>query len=183
MSRVGLGTVVLHLVGISVIAACGGPTEPEPASPDIMDLGVPEFALIDGLELRARLEVTQQSPATRVQIGVNATNRTDRAIEFRAGTPCFVTPRVYGRGVDEWIRYPGSSEVLLGLLLCPQVVFFVTVPPGETLTLTGGPEIALAEWIGTEFRPGPYVVTATVAGSWGGGSHEVELLGGEVDAR
>lgn len=178
---IGVATLALPLAGIGLAVGCSDPTEPE--SPAVMDLGVPEFAQIDGLELRARLDVTQTSSATRVQVSVRATNRTDRAIEFTAGTPCFVRPLVYARGADEWIRYPGSPEVLLGLFLCPQVVFFVTVPPGETLTPSSGPEFALADWVGMEYRPGTYVVTATVAGSWGGGSHEVELLAGQVDSR
>ncbi|MCY3599107.1 MAG: hypothetical protein OXN85_03915 [Gemmatimonadetes bacterium] len=178
---IGAGTLALHLAGIGLAAGCSEPMEPEPH--EAMDLGVPEFALIDGLELRAQLDVTQASPATRVQVSVSATNRTDRAIEFTAGTPCFVRPLVYAKGAGEWIRYPGSPEVLLGLFLCPQVVFFVTVPPGETLTLSSGPQFGLADWVGMEFRPGAYVVTATVSGSWGGGSHEVEILAGQVDSR
>ena len=80
---------------------------------------------------------------------------------------------MYGRGVDEWIRYPGSPEVLLGLFPCPQVVFSVAVPPRETLTLGGGPEFALADWVGMEFRPGTYAVTATASGSRGEGSHGI----------
>ena len=178
---IGVGRLALQVAAIGFAAGCGDPMEP--VSPDTMDLGVPEFAVIDGLELRARLDVTQASPTTRVRASVRATNRTDQAIEFMAGTPCFVRPLVYARGVDEWIQYAGSPEVLLGLFLCPQVVFFVTVPPGETLTISDGPDFGLADWVGMEYRPGTYVVTATVSGSWGGGTHEVELLAGQVDAR
>lgn len=147
-----------------------------------MDLDVPEFALIDGLELRARLNVTSLGPAAHIQVSVDATNQTNQPIEFTA-SGCFVRPLVYARGADAWIQYEGSPEVTIGLSLCPQVVFVITLPPGETLTLERVPPFPLAVWIGTEFRPGTYVVTATVAGSWAGGSHEVELLAGQVDAR
>ena len=179
---IGVGALATYLVGISLAAGCGGPVEPEPEPPDVMDLGVPEFALIDGLELRARLNVTPAGPAAHVQVSVEATNQTNQLIEF-AASGCFVRPLVYGRGADAWIRYEGSPEVTIGLFLCPLVVFVVTLPPGETVTLERVRPFPLAAWIGTEFRPDIYVVTATVAGRWGGGSHNVELLAGQVDAR
>ncbi|WP_420616706.1 hypothetical protein [Candidatus Palauibacter sp.] len=181
MRGIGMGPLATYLVGISLAAGCGGPVEPEP--PDVMDLDVPEFVLIDGLEVRARLDVTSAGPTPHVAVSVDARNRTNQAIEFTAGTPCFVRPVVYARGADAWIHYPGSPEVALGLFLCPQVVFLLTLPPGETLTLSRVPPFPLADWIGMEFRPDTYVVTATVAGRWAGGSHEVELLAGQVDAR
>ena len=144
---------------------------------------MPEFAVIGGLELRAGLGVTRQNPSTQIQVVVSAKNQTDQPIEFTAGNPCFVRPLVYERGAGEWIEYPGSPEAVIGLFLCPQVVVFVTVPPGETLTLPNHLVFVVADWIGTEFRPGTYVVTATVGGFWGGGWHEIELLAGDVDSR
>lgn len=179
MRRIRAGRLAMLLVGISLAAGCGGSTEPE--SPDIPDLGVPEFVLVDGLELRARLDVTQASPPTRVRVIVSATNDTDGPIEFVAGSPCFVRPLLYARGVDEWIRYPGSPEVTFDL--CPQIVVFLTVPAGETLTLSDREEFSVADWVGMEFRRGTYVVTATVASFVDERRHEVELLAGQVDAR
>ena len=118
---IGVGRLALHLVAIGFAAGCGDPMEPE--SPDAVDLGVPEFAVIAGLELRARLDVIAGESLQRAsRVSVSATNQTDQAIEFTAGTPCFVRPLVYTWGVDEWIQYGGSPEVLLGLFLCPQVV-------------------------------------------------------------
>ena len=183
MRRIGAGRLALCLA-TGLAAACGGPAGPEvPGTPGPPDLGVPEFAVIGGLELRAGLGVTRQNPSTQIQVVVGARNQTDQPIEFTAGNPCFVRPLVYERGAGEWIEYPGSPEAVISLFLCPQVVVFVTVPPGETLTLPNHLVFAVADWIGPEYRPGACVVAATVAGSWGGGSHEVELFAGKLDSR
>ena len=182
--RTRAGRLALCLLATGLAAACGGPTEPEaPATPELPDLGVPEFAVVDGLELRAGLRITRQNPSTQIQVVVSTRNQTDQPIEFTAGHPCFVRPLVYARGAEEWIQYPGSPEAVISLFLCPQVVVSVTVPPGETLTLPNHLVFAVADWVGPEFRPGTYVVTATVVAAWGGGGHEVELLAGQVDAK
>ena len=116
MSRIRAGSLAMHLALISLAAGCGGSTEPE--APGAPDLGVPEFVLIDGLELRARVDVTQASPATLVGVSVSATNRTDQAIQFSAGTRCFVRLLVYARGADAWgpiPGHPGSSARSISL--------------------------------------------------------------------
>ena len=167
MRTIGVGRLASYLAGISLAAACGGTTEPEPA--DLPDLDVPEFATSRGLELRARLEVTQANPSTRVRVTVNAMNPTDQPIRFTEGGCGPVQPVVYQRGTYWWIpyRYPDSDP-------CPLVIVPVTVGPGETYT-PGAPEFSVADLVGEEFRPGTYVVTARV---WG-----VEILAGLVDAK
>ena len=166
MRRFGARRLALYLVGIGLATACGGTNEPEPA--DLPDLEVPESAVVDGLELRARLERTQANPSTRVRVSVSATNQTDQPITFTKGCNP-VEPVVYQRGPYWWIpyRYYDFSP-------CPLVIVSVTVDPRETYT-PGAPEFSVADLVGEEFRPGTYVVTARV---WG-----VEILAGEVDAK
>ena len=94
-------TTVFALLGALVAAACGGATEPEPS--ELPDLGVPEFAVVNDLELRARLEVTQANPSTRVRVSVSTTNRTrstDRVLGGRLSSRAAGCVRKGGRRVD-----------------------------------------------------------------------------------
>ena len=173
------GRLALYLVGMSLAAACGGPTEPEFV--DVMDLGVPEVAVINGLELRAELEVALPYPSTHVRVSVSATNRTDQLIEFVAPDSCIAMPLVYARRADEWIQYRYPDDPNFGRT-CLLIVVSIWVNPGETTTLDVT-ELSVADWVGAEFRPGTHVVTAFLRGAWGGERREVELLAGQVDAK
>ena len=179
MRRTRVRWLALHLVGVGLVAGCGDSMQPE-QPPDPPDLGVAEFAVVQGLELRAKFEVIQEDPSTHLWVSLSATNRTDQRIDFTAGSPCFATPFVYAWRADRWVQYGGGASAIQ---VCPQVLLRLPVLPGQTQTLPAGPPFAVADWVGAEFQPGTYVVTAALPGLRDDEGREVELLAGRVDAK
>ena len=167
--RARVCTVFLAAIGGWLSAACA----------DFMGPEYPEVTWFRGIELRAVLEPTAESPTTRVRLSVITTNRTTHPITYRFWPACTVFARVYGEGVNAW-EVPRSDCPLWG-------AGTITLAPRESRQIadTDIREFSLAEEIGTGFRSGTYAISALIRHFSVGEEtlHDFEIHAGRIRAR